>query len=179
MLFRPDDKRQLDPAEYDEWIEMVELGRRGYVIRRTISAVNFIYFPVIGLVGTVWLGAPQSRPFLLDRFIWIPLVVGAALVGPLTALYAWDKWRSYERRAQVEGEMTPLEAATSLNQRVTKWGLLSGGIASGLFAFEIAGHAHWSLIAITGLSAVLAWRSLYASWRFRKIVGQKTLEPGK
>src|SRR5678809_304447 len=99
MFFRPGDSTSLDEEEERAWLAMEQMGRRRYIWRRTILTLDWMILPVVVLIWGEWWLVPASRPYILDPFLLISLVIGAAIVGPLAAAHAWDTWRSYERRS--------------------------------------------------------------------------------
>jgi len=111
MFFRPDDSTPLDEEEERAWLGMEQMGRRRYIWRRTILTLDWMIIPVVVMVWGIWWLRPASRPYILDPFLLIPLVIGAAIVGPLAAAHAWDTWRSYERRSQIDDDGNVLPQA--------------------------------------------------------------------
>ena len=173
MLFRPDDSKPLDLLEDEAWFEMQFMGRRRYILGRVVTVLNYVVIPVVAMVWGQWWLSPASHPYIRDPFIWIPLAIGSVIVGSLGAAHAFDTWRSYEKRAQLEDEPTPLQAAARLERRAAKFSLIGATLSTVVVVLEIVGHAAPWLIAVMGAMSLLGWRSVYVSWRLRKTLPDK------
>jgi hypothetical protein len=165
MLFRPDDSRPLDLVERDEWFDMQSMGRSRYVLRRTASVLANTLGPVAIPVWCMWWFAPESRQFIFHRFTWIALATGIVIVGFLGAAHAFDTWRSYEKRSTLED--APPQSIASLYRRGARLGLIAATLSTIVIALEIVVHAPPWIIATMGAASLVAWRSVYITWRSR------------
>ena len=170
MLFRRDDSMPLDLQEEEDWFVMQSIGRGRYVARRTASALANTLLPIALSVWGLWAAVPNARPYLFGPFTWVPLAVGSVVVGSLAAVHAWDTWRSYEKRSQLEDVFRPMEEAARLSARSLRFGALAAVLSPLALAFMVKGQAPAFMLVVMGVAVLTSWRSLFRGWRARQAI---------
>jgi hypothetical protein len=173
VLFRPDDSRPLDLAEEEEWDDMLEMGRNGYIARRTGTVLANSILPIGMSVWALW-WTPRTRPYVGGPFTWIPLAIGTVLLGSLAAAHAWDTWRSYERRAVLEVDERRMDAVARLSVRTGRYARRSALLSTLAFGLMFFAHPPFWVMGVMGTACLLSWRSLVVHRR-----GAHLLQPKK
>jgi hypothetical protein len=168
LLFRPDDSSPLDFEEDRAWFEMQRAGRTLYIAKNTVSILAKMILPVAISVWTVWWVAPSTREFVLGPVTWIALGIGTLLVGSLAAAHSWDTWRSYAKRAEIDGPTTVIDRVSQVQARVGRVTLHVAVLTTVVFALQVVSKAPVWLLAMMGVLALSAWRNALRSFRAKR-----------
>ncbi len=172
MLFRPDDSKPLDLLEEEEWDKMLEMGRTRYIATRTGSVLANSILPIGLTVWGLW-WMPQTRPYITGPFTIIPLAIGTALLGSLSAAYAWDTWRSYERRSLLESDKAPIDKVDWLMVRTRHYSLRAAIISTIAVGIVSLVRSPLWLTAMMGGVCAMSWRSVILQQRRRHLFQPK------
>ena len=101
--------------------------------------------------------------------MWIPVVIGTVLIGSVAATYAWIRWGSFERRSEIEDTRTRVERLRTAFDQPTRLGVLVAMLLTFVVGLGLFGDMPWWATAAFVASALMSWRSVFYSWRARKL----------